>query len=73
MSGGVRNVYIYDCEFEGTDRAVRIKSRLDRGGVVENAKAQKLFNEALEKALMHNKDLLPEMGRNFKIVYGLRF
>lgn len=36
MSGGVRNVYMHDCEFEGTDRAVRIKSRIDRGGVVEN-------------------------------------
>jgi hypothetical protein len=36
MSGDVRNVYMYDCEFEGTDRAVRIKSRRGRGGVVEN-------------------------------------
>ncbi len=36
MSGGVRNVYMHDCYFEGTDRAVRIKSRIDRGGVVEN-------------------------------------
>jgi polygalacturonase len=36
MSGDVRNVYMHDCEFDGTDHAVRIKSRLDRGGVVEN-------------------------------------
>lgn len=36
MSGDVRNVYMVDCEFEGTDRAVRIKSRRGRGGVVEN-------------------------------------
>jgi len=36
MSGDVRNVYMHDCEFEGTDRALRIKSRADRGGVVEN-------------------------------------
>ena len=36
MSGGVRNVYLHDCDFEGTDRAVRIKSRRDRGGIVEN-------------------------------------
>jgi polygalacturonase len=35
MSGGVRNVFMENCEFEGTDRAVRIKSRADRGGVVE--------------------------------------
>ncbi len=36
MSGDVRNVYMHDCEFEGTDRAVRIKSRRGRGGIVEN-------------------------------------
>jgi hypothetical protein len=42
MSGDVRNVYMHDCEFEGTDRAVRIKSRRGRGGVVENIWAQNL-------------------------------
>ncbi len=42
MSGGVRNVFMYDCEFDGTDRAVRIKSRRGRGGVVENVFARNL-------------------------------
>lgn len=36
MSGSVRNVYMHDCDFEGTDRVLRIKSRPGRGGVVEN-------------------------------------
>ena len=36
MSGDVRNVYMHDCEFVGTDRAVRIKSKRGRGGIVEN-------------------------------------
>ncbi len=36
MSGDVRNVYMHDCDFEGTDRVLRIKSRPGRGGVVEN-------------------------------------
>jgi polygalacturonase len=36
MSGGVRNVFMHDCDFDGTDHAVRIKSRIDRGGFVEN-------------------------------------
>lgn len=36
MSGSVRNVYLHDCSFEGTDRILRIKSRPGRGGVVEN-------------------------------------
>jgi polygalacturonase len=42
MSGGVRNVFMEDCEFAGTDRAIRIKSRADRGGVVENIYARNL-------------------------------
>lgn len=42
MSGDVRNVYLHDCDFEGTDRAVRIKSRRDRGGVVENVWVENL-------------------------------
>jgi hypothetical protein len=42
MSGDVRNVYVHDCDFEGTDRAVRIKSRRGRGGVVENVWAEHL-------------------------------
>lgn len=42
MSGDVRNVYLHDCEFDGTDRAVRIKSRRDRGGVVEHVRAERL-------------------------------
>jgi hypothetical protein len=42
MSGDVRNVYVHDCEFEGTDRAVRIKSRRGRGGIVENIWAENL-------------------------------
>ena len=42
MSGDVRNVFMHDCEFDGTDRAIRIKSRRGRGGVVENIWAQNL-------------------------------
>ncbi|HLP25596.1 MAG TPA: glycoside hydrolase family 28 protein [Acidobacteriota bacterium] len=42
MSGDVRNVYMHDCDFDGTDRAVRIKSRRDRGGIVENVWVENL-------------------------------
>ena len=42
MSGEVRNVFMHDCHFEGTDRAIRIKSRRDRGGMVENIYARDL-------------------------------
>ena len=36
MSGGVKNVFVDDCEFVGTDRGLRIKSMRGRGGVIEN-------------------------------------
>lgn len=36
MSGGVRNVYVADCTFIGTDVGLRFKSTRGRGGVVEN-------------------------------------
>jgi len=42
MSGSVSNVFMENCEFGGTDRAVRIKSRADRGGVVEHIYARNL-------------------------------
>jgi len=35
-SGGIRNIFVYDCDFEGTDVGLRIKSARGRGGVVEN-------------------------------------
>lgn len=36
MSGGVRNIYVYNCEFLGTDVGLRFKSTRGRGGIVEN-------------------------------------
>ncbi|HEY1121984.1 MAG TPA: glycoside hydrolase family 28 protein [Haloferula sp.] len=40
MSGDVRNVFMHDCQFDGTDRAIRIKSKRGRGGVVEKVYAR---------------------------------
>lgn len=36
MSGGVKNIYVSDCLFMGTDVGLRFKSTRGRGGVVEN-------------------------------------
>ncbi|MDD5458623.1 MAG: glycoside hydrolase family 28 protein [Phycisphaerae bacterium] len=35
-AAGIRNVKISDCQFQGTDRGIRIKSRRGRSGTVEN-------------------------------------
>jgi polygalacturonase len=35
MSGGARNLYVYDCTFIGTDIGLRFKTTRGRGGVVE--------------------------------------
>jgi polygalacturonase len=47
MSGGVRNVYVHDCEFTGTDRGLRIKSMRGRGAVVENVWYEKVQHKDL--------------------------
>ncbi len=36
MSGGVKNIFVSDCTFMGTDVGLRFKSTRGRGGVVEN-------------------------------------
>ena len=35
MSGGARNIFVYDCAFIGTDKGLRFKTARGRGGVVE--------------------------------------
>jgi DNA sulfur modification protein DndE len=35
MSGGVRNIFVNNCSFLGTDIGLRFKTKRDRGGVVE--------------------------------------
>jgi len=36
MSGGAKNIWVYDCSFIGTDIGIRFKTTRGRGGVVEN-------------------------------------
>lgn len=52
MSGDVRNVYMHDCQFDGTDRAIRIKSKRGRGGVVENIWARDLKVENMRREVI---------------------
>ncbi|MEY4279629.1 MAG: hypothetical protein RL377_1633 [Bacteroidota bacterium] len=42
MSGGAKNIYIFDCTFIGSDIGLRFKTVRGRGGVVENIYAHNI-------------------------------
>jgi polygalacturonase len=42
MSGGVKNIYVHDCTFMGTDIGLRFKTVRGRGGVVEKIYASNI-------------------------------
>jgi polygalacturonase len=43
MSGGVRNIVISNCIFDGTDRGIRIKTTRGRGGAVEDVRVDNII------------------------------
>lgn len=43
MSGGVKNIYLTNCRFAGTDNGLRFKSTRGRGGVVENIQIENVM------------------------------
>lgn len=42
MSGGAKNIFVYDCSFIGTDIGLRFKTTRGRGGVVEKIFAKNI-------------------------------
>lgn len=63
-SGGIKNIYGYDCYCNGTDRALRIKTGRGRGSVVENLwfkdiTASKIINEAIHLNMLYTTKRLP--------------
>lgn len=52
MSGGAKNIFVYDCSFIGTDIGLRFKTTRGRGGVVEkifvkNINMKEIIGEAI--------------------------
>ncbi len=43
MSGGAKNIFVYDCIFMGTDKGLRFKTARGRGGIVENIYCKNIF------------------------------
>ena len=50
-NGGVRNLLVSDCTFDGTDAGIRMKSARGRGGVAENLTYQNLTMRNVEIAI----------------------
>jgi len=48
-SGGIRNVFIRDCTFNGTDRGLRFKTARGRGAVIENIWARDITMGTIRK------------------------
>lgn len=76
MSGGVRNLFVSDCNFLGTDVGLRFKTARGRGGIVENIYASDInMNNIPGEAILFDmyymakdpvalngeKNVLPEM------------
>lgn len=65
MSGGVRNVAISNCVFNGTDAGIRLKASRGRGGVVENIRVENIVMRNISKNafifnLFYDKTSTPE-------------
>jgi polygalacturonase len=43
MSGGVKNITIANCIFDGTERGIRVKSTRGRGGVIEDVRVSNVL------------------------------
>lgn len=53
MSAGIRNVFVHDCVFNGTNIGLRFKSIPGRGGYVENIWCQDITMDNIRDAAIH--------------------
>lgn len=54
MSGGVRNVAISNCIFQGTDRGIRLKSRRGRGGFIKDVRVNNIIMDGVISPFVAN-------------------
>ena len=68
MSGGVKNMWVYNCTFIGTDIGLRFKTTRGRGGVVENIYVHDIYmKDIVGEAILFDmyymaKDPIPLAG-----------
>ncbi len=62
--GGIRNIYVDNCDFIGTDIGLRFKSARDRGGLVDNIFISNIYmKDIVNEALLFNT-YYENMGRD---------
>lgn len=70
MSGGVRNLYVSNCTFMGTDVGLRFKTARGRGGIVENIVVDGIdMTDIAGEAILFDmyyaaKDPVPQQGES---------
>ena len=47
MSGGAKNIFVYNCSFIGTDKGLRFKTTRGRGGMVEKIYCKDIFMKGI--------------------------
>jgi len=75
MSGGVRNIYVEDCEVRSGRAAIYTKANLDRGGIVENVFVRRIQIKTVSEAAIrfeanywgHRGERHPSLFRNYII------
>lgn len=65
MSGGVRNVFVHDCDFTGLSAGLRIKAARGRGGVVEavlfeNIRLGSIHGDAIQMTTEYSSFVSPD-------------
>ncbi|HWY75865.1 MAG TPA: glycoside hydrolase family 28 protein [Verrucomicrobiae bacterium] len=78
MSGGVKNITIDNCVFDGTDRGIRIKSARGRGGIVEDVRVSNIVmrnikNEAVILTTFYEKSAPQAASETTPIFRNIRF
>ncbi len=75
MSGGVRNVYLEDCQLGEAQSTIYFKSNLDRGGIIENIFVRNIEVKRAKTAVIRFEsnykgqrgNYFPPLFRNFQI------
>lgn len=76
-AGGIKNIYMHDCVFDGTERGFRFKSRRTRGGTMEGIYVERvranLVYDALCVDLLGTYKWMGDLCRRYPVPEVTRF